>query len=135
MGNDLGGEFTEVKRRLSQFTDDGAIRPTVSCQIERFKDSLEITLTRLCIDVYSWEALTTHRLLWRGKITPGSRVAEGHRMNEAQNKHMARKNKESRTVATNANHGCTICGRLFQAQIGLFSHQRTHKTYVGTAQD
>jgi hypothetical protein len=65
----------------------------VGDQKKWFKDSLKISLTSLCIDVHSWETLATNRSLWRGKITSGSRVAERHRINEAQNKRVARKSR------------------------------------------
>jgi hypothetical protein len=75
----------------------------VGGQKKKFKDSIKISLKRLCIYVHSWEALATNRPLWRGKITFDSSVAERHIINETQNKRVARKSKESRTVATNTN--------------------------------
>ncbi|XP_035829361.1 uncharacterized protein LOC118478942 [Aplysia californica] len=99
---------------------------SVGGQKKRFKDCLKISLKELGILNDSWEMLAQDRPSWRCKLTKGAKAAEAKRIAEAKQKHNVRKSRPAFTKSPTADYPCPQCGRTFRAQIGLFSHLRTH---------
>ena len=105
---------------------------SVGGQKKRFKDTFKKTLTRINIDVTTWEACAQDQPLWRSMIHTGlgARTAEKDRIAEARKKRAARKAIIYSTTSTSAGstYSCPEYGRVLQARIGLISHLRTHRT-------
>ena len=93
---------------------------------KRYKDSLKESLKKIDVDVNNWETLASDRTAWRAKVNHQVQRAEDHRVAAAERKRSARKARATTSVAATNDHLCQHCGRGFRAQIGLFSHLRTH---------
>ena len=115
----LYGELKEDKRNRG-------------CPKKRYKDSLKSSLKAFDIKVGSWESDAQDRQRWRSQIASGAQRAESRRTTIAQQKRAARKARAASTSLTAPTHGCSVCGRLFRARIGLISHLRTHRRHSET---
>lgn len=91
-------------------------------QKKRFKDSLKSSLKTLQIKPTLFEQSAIDRNLWRNTLHKAAIVAEEQRIADAVTKRQLRKSQKETDTLTS----CHVCGRGFRAQIGLFSHMRTH---------
>ncbi len=95
-------------------------------QKKHYKDCIKASLQDLNINISNWEQLGTNRTAWHSKIFTGVRAAEKWRTAEVQQKRVAHKARAAAPSTTAPAHICPMCGRAFQARIGLSSHLRTH---------
>ena len=97
---------------------------------KRYKDTLKSSLKSFKIDLNHWEHLAEDRPAWRRTIQEGAVLCENSRRSGAILKRQQRKAKKE-TVPTPQGSAssltCPVCHREFRAQIGLFSHLRTHQ--------
>ena len=109
----LFGELQDGKRAL------GAPK-------KHFKDTLKASLEAFGINTASWEQAAADRSKWRAAVHGGARQHEGNRKAAAETRRQKRKDIAMKPQAP-ATIPCPHCNRMFQAQIGLFSHLRTHR--------
>ena len=96
-------------------------------QKKRFKDTLKASLKAFNIDHESWEMAAQDRGAWRSAIHKGAKACEAGKI-AAEDRRKARKNKNKNIHSAGAaTIPCPYCKRVFRAQIGLFSHLRTHR--------
>ena len=93
---------------------------------KRFKDTLKASLKAFGINPASWEQAAADRSKWRTAVHNGARRHESDRKTAAESRRQERKNNAMKPQ-TPATIPCPHCNRMFQAQIGLFSHLRTHR--------
>ena len=98
-------------------------------QKKRYKDTLKASLKDFNIPTESWEQAAQDRTKWRCLINKGASQFEAKRICEAERKRKERKAraKGPLTDSAQSEFTCSICNRQFRAEIGLYSHQRTHK--------
>ena len=101
-------------------------------QKKRYKDTLKASLKDLNIPTESWEQAAQDRTKWRCLINKGASQFEAKRICEAERKRKERKARAKGPSSDSAQSEftCSICNRQFRAKIGLYSHQRTHKTHI-----
>ena len=92
-------------------------------QKKRFKDSVKASLKAFDLDIQTWEEVAQNRGTWRTAIRKGAEAYEDSRIQAAEERRAARKNR-SLSAATIP---CPHCRRTFQARIGLTSHLRIHR--------
>ena len=80
------------------------------------------------IDPDNWEQAAQDRPTWRSLIHKGGTVFENNRIANAEKKRELRKQSQNSDIPLeDSNFACPTCGKQFRAQIGLFSHIRTHR--------
>ena len=96
------------------------------------KTPLKPRLRIFNIPTESWEQAAQDRTKWRCLITKGASQFEAKRICEVLRKRKERKARAKGPSSDSAQSEftCSICNRQFRAKIGLYSHQRTHKTYT-----
>ena len=96
---------------------------------KRYKDILKASLKEFNIPTESWEQAAQDRTKWRCLINKGASQFEAKRICEAERKRKERKAraKGPSSGSVQSEFTCSICNRQFRANIGLYSHQRTHK--------
>ena len=110
------GELHEGKRSLGG-------------QKKQNKYTLKASLKKFNIPIESWEQAAQDRTKWRCLINKGASQFEAKRICEAERKRKERKARAKGPSPDSAQSEFTysICNRRLRAQIGLNSHQRTHK--------
>ena len=98
-------------------------------QKKRYKDILKASFKDFNIPTESWEQAAQDRTNWRCLINKGASQFEAKRICEAERK---RKETKARAKGPSSDSAqseftCSICNLEFRAEIGLYSHQRTHK--------
>ena len=93
---------------------------------KRYKDTLKASLKAFGINHVTWEQTASERSKWRAAVQSGARRHELSLKTTAERRRKERKEKALQPRAP-ATIPCPHCSRLFQAQIGLISHLRTHK--------
>ena len=93
---------------------------------KRYKDTLKASLKAFGINHDSWEKAAADRTKWQAAVHSGARCHELKRKSEAVKRRQERKDK-ALLPQSPATIPCPHCSRTFQAQIGLFSHLRTHR--------
>ena len=98
-------------------------------QKKRYKDTLNALLKDFNIPNESWEQAAQDRVKWCCLINKGASQFEAKRIYEVEWKRKERKAKAKGPSSDSAQSKftCSICNRQFRAEIGLYSHQRTHK--------
>ena len=98
-------------------------------QKKRYKDTLKTSLKDFNIPTESWEQAAQDRTKWRCLINKDASQFEAKRICEAERKRKDRKARAKRPLSDSAQSEftCSVCNRQFRANIGLYSHQRTHK--------
>ena len=95
-------------------------------QWKRYKDQLKANLKKCDMDL-QWETTADDRAYWR----MGVANLERRRIITEAEKRERRKNREyDNDTADSAVCVCNVCGRICRSAIGLYSHQRTHRTYI-----
>ena len=89
----------------------------------RFKDQLKRTLKATEIDPTTWEADAANRNIWRRTLHEGTKTFENNRRQRQELKRTQRKARAQQPLNP-PTIPCGSCGRLFRANIGLFSHRR-----------
>ena len=93
---------------------------------KRYKDTLKASLKAFGINHVTWEQTASERSKWRAAVQSGARRHELTFKTTAERRRKERKEKALQPRAP-ATIPCPHCSRLFQAQIGLISHLRTHR--------
>ena len=93
---------------------------------KRYKDTLKASLKAFGINHVTWEQTASERSKWRAAVQSGARRHELSLKTTAERRRKERKEKALQPQAP-ATIPCPHCSRLFQAQIGLISHLRTHR--------
>ena len=93
---------------------------------KRFKDTLKASLKAFGISHVTWEQTASERSKWRAAVHSGARHHELTLKTTAERRRQERKEKALQPRAP-ATIPCPHCSRVFQAQIGLISHLRTHR--------
>ena len=97
-------------------------------QWKRYKDQLKANLKKCEMDL-QWETSADDRAYWRRTSRMGVANLERRRIIMEAEKRERRKNQEyDNDTADSAVCVCNVCGRIFRSAIGLYSHQRTHRT-------
>ena len=83
-------------------------------------------------DMYieTWEECALQRLLWRGKVTTGTKRNEEALL---QRKEVHKQKRKQLQTSRNAGDDddayiCVHCNKRYRSRIGLYSHIRTHRT-------
>jgi len=98
-------------------------------QRKRFKDNLKANFKVCHIDLTTWEDLARDRSSWRHAVREGVALFEKERRQKAEEKHQLRKKRDAApALPQQADYICPACGKACRSRIGLFSHQRVHKT-------
>lgn len=95
--------------------------------LKRYKDQLKQTMKMTNINLQTWEESAMDRSLWRRTISNGVKLFEQEHRSKEENKRLACKLRKHlpRPPPTAK---CDLCGRMFHARIGLFSHRKhVHK--------
>ena len=97
-------------------------------QWKRYKDQLKANLKKCEMDL-QWETTADDRAYWRRTSHMGVANLERRRIITEAEKRERRKNQEyDNDTADSAVCVCNVCGRICRSAIGLYSHQRTHRT-------
>ena len=89
-----------------------------------FKDTLNVSMKSFGIAPNCLEYLTHDRDMWREVVKRGAQVCETRRKAAAEHRRKLRNGVA--TSATAATIHCSLCPRLFRAQIDLISHLHVH---------
>ena len=101
----------------------------------RYLDCTKRHLKVAKIDVNSWEALATYRLLWQVAVRDGTIAAEVTCLADAE---VARQRRHAACTTANIRplpFACRHCGRSIAARIGLSSHERACSRTANTRSD
>ena len=98
-------------------------------QRKRFKDNLKANFKVCHIGLTTWEDLARDRPRWRHAVRESVALFEKERRQKAEEKRQRRKEREvAPALSQQAPYICPACGKACHSRIGLFSHQRVHKT-------
>ena len=98
-------------------------------QRKRFKDNLKANFKVCHIGLTTWEDLACYRPRWRHAVWESVALFEKERRQKAEEKRQCRKEREVAPVLSQqASYICPACGKACHSRVGLFSHQRVHKT-------
>ena len=97
-------------------------------QWKRYKDQLKANLKKCEMDL-QLQTTAEDRAYWRRTSRMGVANLERKRITTEAEKRERRKNREyDNDTADSAVCVCNVCGRICRSAIGLYSHQRTHRT-------
>ena len=98
-------------------------------QKKRFRDNLKIPVKAFAIKPITWEHTAQDHAEWRSSLYKYVATCDANRTATAEQRRQARKSRASDPLTPHmAPIPCPHCQRTFQAQIGLFSHLRTHRS-------
>ena len=98
-------------------------------QRKRFKDNLKANFKVCHIGLTTWEDLARDRPRWRHAVQESVALFEKERRQKAEEKRQRHKEHEvAPALSQHAPYICPACGKACHSRIGLFSHQRVHKT-------
>ena len=97
-------------------------------QHKRYKDVLKSSLKACNIPTGTWERQALSRTEWRATCRDGVEVFEGHRINQLQERRLARHTSAVHQPLPSRTFVCPDCQRHCRSQIGLFSHRRVHSS-------
>ena len=94
-----------------------------------FKDNLKANFKVCHIGLTTWEDLACDRPRWSHAVRENVALFEKERHQKAEGKRQRRKEREvAHALSQQASYICPSCGKACHSRIGLFSHQRVHKT-------
>ena len=97
-------------------------------QWKRYNDQLKANLKK-CEMELQWETTADDRAYWRLTSHMGVVNLERRRITTEAEQRERRKNRDyDNDTAYSAICVCNVCGRICRSAIGLYSHQRTHRT-------
>ena len=98
-------------------------------QRKRFKDNLKANFKVCHIGLTTWEDLARDRPRWRHAVRESVALFEEERRQKAEEKRQRHKEREvAPALSQQAPYICPACGKACHSRMGLFSHQRVHKT-------